>query len=304
MIELFKIKRYQTLLHALMFILFCGCSKEEKPMENDPDYKTFNNEEAVEIIGYGGSAMEPFISRDGKYLFFNNSGDDGSTINLHYSQKVNDRSFEYLGELPGANSSMLDGVANMDSSGNLYFTSMRNYSSSLQSLYGGVFIGDSLTNVSSIDQKMTRNQGGYVNFDSEVSKDGNTLYFATGKFTDNNFPDEADLYVAHKQNGVFEIATDSDELMKNLNTDLLEYAASISSNGLEIFFNRSNIPTLELTIWQSKRTAQDLPFEEPIQITAIQGIQTEGASISDDGKTLYYHKKHNDVFKIFKVSRD
>lgn len=290
-------------LSVIIILFFIACKKDDGMIVSQ-EYRIFSNEQAVQISGYNGSAMEPFITRNGEYLFFNNSGENDDDMNLHFARKINDLTFDYMGELTGANSTVLEGVPNMDSGGNFYFTTTRSYASNLQSLYGGVFTGDNINNISSIDQNLTRNEPGFLNFDSEVSKDGSTLYFATGKFSVNNFPDEADLFVAYKQNGVFELATDSDNLMKNLNTDILEYAAAISSDDLEIFFNRSNIQTFELTIWQSKRTAKNLSFEMPIQIEAITGIQTEGASISDNGKNLYYHKKQNGVFRIFKVSRE
>lgn len=298
----FNLKKFN--LFTFIILLLVGCKKGDDMIATQQEYRIFSNELQVQITGYNGSAMEPFITRDGQYMFFNNSGENDDDMNLHFARKINDFTFEYLGELTGANSEVLEGVPNMDSAGNFYFTTTRSYTTNLQSLYGGVFTGENITNVSSIDQNLTRNEPGFLNFDSEVSKDGNTLYFATGKFSVNNFPDEADLFVANKQNGFFEVVAESDNLMKNLNSHLLEYAASISSDDLEIFFNRSNIQTFELTIWQSKRTAKNLPFETPIQIEAISGIQTEGASISDDGKNLYYHKKHNGIFGIFKVSRE
>ncbi|MFQ6087920.1 MAG: hypothetical protein ACE5K0_03340 [Candidatus Methanofastidiosia archaeon] len=46
----------------------------------------FKNPQKVEIIGYDGDALEPFISRDGQYLFFNN-GYKRTQIQIYIMQK-------------------------------------------------------------------------------------------------------------------------------------------------------------------------------------------------------------------------
>ena len=64
----------------------------------------------ITIAGYSGSAMEPFISPDGRYLFFNNSNDPGVNTNLQFAERTGKLTFRYLGELPGVNSAVLDAV--------------------------------------------------------------------------------------------------------------------------------------------------------------------------------------------------
>ena len=66
------------------------------------------------IDGYNGDAMEPFLTRDGKFLFFNNLNESGVNTNLHWAERVDDLHFKYRGEIEGVNTAALEGVASMD----------------------------------------------------------------------------------------------------------------------------------------------------------------------------------------------
>ena len=59
--------------------------------------------QAVAIYGYAGWAMEPFVTRDGRYLLFNDSNVAGRDTDLQYAERVDDTTFRYRGELTGAN---------------------------------------------------------------------------------------------------------------------------------------------------------------------------------------------------------
>jgi len=63
-------------------------------------YPTYGPEMVVTINGLSFDAMEPFISPDGNYLFFNNLN-DGVNTKLYYATKVNDLTFNFVGELNG-----------------------------------------------------------------------------------------------------------------------------------------------------------------------------------------------------------
>ena len=58
-----------------------------------PDAKSsfgvFTNPQPVTIEGYTQDAMEPFISPDGNYLFFNDSN-SAPTTNLYYATRIDD----------------------------------------------------------------------------------------------------------------------------------------------------------------------------------------------------------------------
>src|SRR5262249_29208167 len=85
------------------------------------DYTAFGNPERVTIRGYNDHAMEPFITRDGRYLFFNNSNDPSTNTNLYYGERIDDVTFEFKGEIAGINTRALEAVPTMDRNGNLYF---------------------------------------------------------------------------------------------------------------------------------------------------------------------------------------
>jgi hypothetical protein len=99
----------------------------------------YGRPEPVTISGYAGSAMEPFLSPDGKYLFFNNENDPKVNTNLHFAERTGQLTFRYLGELPGANSPALDAVPSIDTAGHFYFTTLREYGRTMNSIYTGDF---------------------------------------------------------------------------------------------------------------------------------------------------------------------
>lgn len=57
-----------------------------------PDSHAFANPQPVALLGYDGDAMEPFLSRDGRYLLFNNRNDPSVNTNLHFAERVASRS--------------------------------------------------------------------------------------------------------------------------------------------------------------------------------------------------------------------
>ena len=70
----------------------------------------FSNPEPVEIVGYTGHAMEPFISHDGRCLLFNNLNDPRENTDLHWAERITATSFRYGGKVEGANTKALEGV--------------------------------------------------------------------------------------------------------------------------------------------------------------------------------------------------
>ena len=83
--------------------------------------------------------MEPFLTRDGRYLLFNNSNAVPSQTDLHWAERIDDLTFEYRGRLEGANSPDLDAVASVDSSGSIFFITTRSYAQNLITIYRGKF---------------------------------------------------------------------------------------------------------------------------------------------------------------------
>jgi hypothetical protein len=137
---------------------------------------------APRFEGYDDEAMEPFITRDGKYLFFNNLNEPQVNTNLHWAERVDALHFKYRGEIRGVNTLALEGVPSMDRQGNFYFVLNRTYDQTASTLYRGKFADGVLTGAE-IVPGVSLAKPGIVNFDAEISADGNTLYFVESQFS-------------------------------------------------------------------------------------------------------------------------
>jgi hypothetical protein len=91
---------YSYQIAIIILFALTGCRAAGfKASPGGPEYNAFGNPLRITIQGYSGQAMEPFITRDGQYLFFNNSNDPSVDTNLHYAGRINDVTFEYKGEI-------------------------------------------------------------------------------------------------------------------------------------------------------------------------------------------------------------
>jgi len=282
-------------LMACGLLLALGCAGHPSV----PSYDGFANSRRVTIRGYSGDAMEPFITRDGRYLLFNNSNDPSVDTNLHYAERIDDLTFQYKGEITGANSAALDAVATMDRSGNCYFISTRSYATTLSTVYRARFSNGIVSGVELVEG-ISEKQPGRVTFDVEVSPDGSTLYLSDGTFRGGPVPASADLAIAERHGTQFRRSERSGEILRNINTAALEYAASISSNGLELLFTR--IRNNQPAVYRATRSNADAPFEPAARISAIDGF-AEAPSLSPDERSLYYHKRESGRFVIARVTR-
>jgi hypothetical protein len=282
---------------ALALSLLVACGPQRAP---ESEYSGFGRPERVTIRGYAGHAMEPFIARDGRYLFFNNSNDPKVDTNLHYAERVDDLVFDYRGELKGANSTALDGVPSMDRAGNFFFVSTRSYAQSLSTLYRGRFANGAVTDVALVPGVSLRRPG-MVMFDAEVSPDGEVIFVVDGEFRGGPLPRSADIAVVVRDGAGFRRHPASAEFMRNVNTAALEYAPAISADLLELFFTRA--AGRQLVIYRSARRSRDDPFGIPERIASITG-HVEAPSLSGDGRSLYYHRLDGDRFVIYRVARN
>jgi len=87
---------------TFIFLLIISCSKNSTEINQTLIFPSFGSEMDVNIIGLTFDAMEPFISPDGYYLFFNNIN-DGVNTKLYYATKINNSTFTFVGELTGTN---------------------------------------------------------------------------------------------------------------------------------------------------------------------------------------------------------
>jgi hypothetical protein len=294
---MFIIKEWLSLI--FFALLFAGCSKNSEPT----NHISFGQPHRVRIIDYEDHVMEPFLSRDGTSLFFNNLNHPLVNTNLHFATKINDSTFQYKGELKGVNTEFLEGVPSMDISNILYFISTRSYDQTLSTIYKGDFSNGSVSNVQLVPG-IPKNTAGWVNFDVEVSKDGNSLYYSKGLYDTMGGPYNSDLILAEKINNTFQ--NTNNQILENVNTEALEYGACISSNMLELYFTRSEQPLSELSmpqIYVATRNTTSEPFGAPYKIGNINGF-VEAPTLSPDDQLIYYHKKEGEKYVLYMIRKE
>lgn len=259
-----------------------------------------NASNKVEIIGFDGDAMEPFISCDGNTLYFNNSNHPRVNTNIYKAKRINGHQFSFDGEVKGINSAQLDGVASIDCQNQFYFISTRNYINSFASVFTANF------NIQPIAihevENISRGRLGDLIFDAEISRDGNILAAVDGIFRGGPVPKSADIFLAQKTASGFQRIPNNQFIMQNINSHDLEYAPSLSTDKKTLYFTRIKNRFLhqEFTIEMARRTNINDAFGQPI-IMIKSNNSIEAPSISMDNKTLYYHEKIRGKFVIFKL---
>ena len=265
---------------------------------------SFRNPKIVEIVGYDSHSMEPFISRDGKYLFFNNLNDPNSNTNLYYAERINDRKFRFKGEVKGVNTPALEAVASMDKDGNFYFVSTRSYDENLLSLFRGNFRAGKVTDVKPVEGISWRKRG-WLNMDAEISADGQTLYYTQSLFDGGHIPVKSNIFVARNEGREFVPYPMSNNFTNVLNSASLEYAPSTSIDETEIYITRAEGGggLASFKILRAMRPNRNQPFDKVEVLYNFEGI-IEAPSISSNGRLLYYHKFEKEMFRIFMMERE
>jgi len=255
--------------------------------------------EPVKIDAYADEAMEPFLSRDGKFLFFNTRNDPGANTNIHFAE-ANGDGFVHRGVLLGVNSYALDAVPTMAADGRFCFISPRDYHRFLVTVYCGVFDGKRV-NLTEPQKTLPALERGRLIFDVELSADGSSLIFAEGTFSGGQVPDDADLHLATWGTRGFIRSPAGAKIFANINTDDLEFAPAISSDGLELFFTRLTgiWPFSSPKIFRATRASVDDPFGRPERIHKLEGF-VEGPSLAADG-TIYFHKRVSGRYQIWRT---
>jgi Tol biopolymer transport system component len=282
----------------------CGGSSGSTGSTPIASYAAFANPTAVTITGYTGDAMEPFISKDGQYLFFNNRNDPSIDTQIYYAARVDDRTFTLLGVVPGVNGPALDAVASLDALGNFYFVSTRSYAATFSTIFSGQWLpAGGVANVAPV-QGVSLQQPGSVNFDAEISADGQTLWFDDGQYASNGVLRAASIAIANRQGPAFVRRSDSAALLAAVNVDGLNYAPSISVDGLELFFSRVDSTTSGAApaIYRSTRPDPGSAFGPAARVAGATGF-VEAPSLSADGRLLYFHKLVNGLFVVHYLQR-
>lgn len=273
--------------------------------------------EPVEIVGYAQDAMEPCISLDGKYLFFNNSNETPDT-HLFYARRVSDKQFKFLGPLPGVRMTSdpkpswdeREMAPSIDRANNFFFTCTHSYRADRKTLYAGKFTGDKVTNVQPVEGDISPKLLTWLNMDCGISPDASTLFIARAMIRPGDqAPSVSDLLMAtRRSDGTFEIDKRSHAFLKSINTAALEYAPCITDDGLELYFTRAQTldtadpkgPVTEIMV--ARRNTKIEPFGSPVRIAGIEGF-AEAPSLTRDKRELYFHKRADSRFRIFRCSR-
>jgi Tol biopolymer transport system component len=266
-------------------------------------YTELNNPEKVTILGYSSDAMEPFISRDGKYLFFNNNAAASPKKDIFFAARVSDTVFQYKGPVTAVNSGEVDGVPTLDSGGRIYYVSIVNYTGAGGvTLYRGSWTGSTVTGITPMSG-LTIPANLILYFDIDVSPDGSAAYLARGDYTTGPLT-AADLVVAADSGSGLSVRADSNAIMAAVNTAGFEYAPAISEDGLELFFTRVSSGATEPRIFRAERSSTNSAFGAVQMVGSIEGF-VEGPAFSPDEKSIYYHRlnRATNIFEIYRVTR-
>jgi hypothetical protein len=263
----------------------------------------FGQPQPVTIEGYRDHAMEPFISRDGQTLFFNNRNDPPRETDLHWATRVDDTHFRYQGPITSANWPDLDGVPSLARDGTFAYISPRIADGRAATIWTGRWTGQRVQ-AQTLNHALSPGRWPAFNMDTEISASGAHLYF-----TDNIFapvaPRTSDMRLAVRDNGAWRRAPEFDRLFANVNTpNALEYAPATSADELELYFTRLTRRFLQPPRFESfvaTRENTDSPFGALERIRVIAGI-AEAPSVAPDG-ALYFHANAGDVFRIMRTER-
>ena len=290
-------------------LLIFSCSSNDNDINTSDIYPSFGSEVEVTINGLSFDAMEPFLSPNGNYLFFNNLN-DGINTKLYYATRVNDSTFNYVGELVGTNqtaSPHLDAVADMDIDGNFYWTSTRNYPTELNNLFHGTFSNGNVIDIGRVQGDFNMNTPGWLVMDHGISLDGQYLYFNNARFDETNClgPCETTIGVAQKENGsTFTTLPDSDSILQNINdANYIYYAPCISSDNLELYYTRylkeniNSSTVFEICVAVRPNALSDFSVPKVLFSEPIANL-IEAPSLTVDKSIIYYHQKTSDSHKI------
>jgi len=287
-----------------LIVLFCFSCNEKQERLDTMQTITSREPQLVFIEGYNGHIMEPFLSRDGRVLFFNNLNTAAVNTNLHWSVRINDTLFQYKGELSNINTESLEGVPTMDMDSNFYYVHTGTYEQTFSTIYTGYFTEGTVIEPSLVEN-ISLERPGWVNFDVEVSSDGNTLYFVDGRFDAKGGPYEADIVIARKENGKFYRDDSSEYIFQNINTNALEYAAAVTKDELEICFTRVATPLNAESspkLYLASRNNRNEPFANVRLIENLSGF-VEAATYTPDDRGLYFHQKENNTHNLYFVRK-
>jgi hypothetical protein len=284
--------------------------KNAKPATSAPapstaldSYRAFKNPEHVVIRGYSENALHPFVSRDGKYLFF--SIDISGKKDIHYAVRNDDGTFNYKKELTNVNTTAIEISPTSDKNDQFYF--VRN-DKNISRIYQGDFSlknGGSILNLIAMNEIVAKPDSEYN--DVEISNDGKEVLYTEVIKNNKGQVIESNIVVALKKGDKFQPSADETQrLMRQINKRLedwnLKYGATLSTDELELFFTAAKKDGNPV-IYQSIRSGPNKPFGIPLPVVTIEGY-AEHPCLSPDGLTLYFHRKEGKLYRLYRTVRD
>lgn len=302
--------RIQNTFTILFITLICiSCSSDDNNGNDVLIFPSFGAAIDVTINGLSFDAMEPFISPDGNTIFFN-SLNDGEDTKLYYATKVNDFTFDFVGEVSGANQTtmlQLNAVADLDANGNFYWTSTRNYPAELDNLFRGSYSNGAVTDIARVQGNFNKDIPGWLVMDHGISLDGQFLYFNNARFDADNCqgPCETEIGIAQKTSEIsFSTISNSEMLLQNINdTNYIYYAPCITSDNLEFYYTRylkgMITPNTTLEICVAVRNDMTASFSMP-RVLFSESISSliEAPTLTVDKSKMYYHQKTTNSHKL------
>lgn len=294
----------------------------------------YETPQLVKIVDYDDDLMEPCVTGDGAFVFFNNNNSDKIETHLRIAKRMGPNKFLFLGTVAGTQSEAKDMAPSIDDALNFYFTSLRTYDSNHQSLFVGKLVGlpagggaapageglgkPAVAAVAVVPGDISSSEFGLINMDCCISADGNTLVISRARFEFGDaVPHESDLLQAKKADGKFVIDPDSARLYARVNTRALEYAPCLSHDGLELYFTRASSAPGDarandlglspgalayLRIMVATRASVNDAWGEPKAIKSIQGF-VEAPTLTADGKEMFFHKQDHGKYCLFRTLR-
>lgn len=264
----------------------------------------FGPMQPVTIEGYSDHAMEPFISRDGQTLFFNNRNEPTDETDLHWATRIDDLTFRYRGRIASANSSRLDGVASLARDGSFAFTSLRAFESRGATIWMGRWNGEAVTQLDLVTQ-LRPGAPPRFNMDGELSAAGARFYVTDNLWASIGGLRTSDIRLSIREDGRWRRAPETDAWFAAINTrEGLEYAPATNEAETELYFTRLTRPFLgapRFETFVSVRSKPTGPFGAPVRIDSLQGY-VEAPTVAPDG-ALYVHAMRDGRFTIMHSAR-
>jgi len=263
----------------------------------------------VALNGYtynNSQAMEPFLSRDGKWLFWN-SRNEGNNVSLHYGLFINPNQVRYVNQVGGqANNPIphLDAVPAMDIKNNFYWVSTRDYPQNPQNLQHGVFDPDTgkVPIASHVigDFYADNSQCCWIAMDQEINIDGSLLFFVNAFFPYPPGPVPAFSNISFatpNSDGTWSEHPRAVEIMASVNNVVspfqLRYGpSSFGPDGLELYFTVRVSEPVVSGLFVAKRASLEDVFGPPERIPLPNGsyLEPEAPTISADGSLMMFNR--------------